>query len=324
MIKDQFDRLIDYLRVSVTDRCNLNCLYCSASGNNGQQRRGPPLSLDELFLLTECFVESGLKKVRITGGEPLVRKGLTEFIQKLSQLETLSDLSLTTNGILLEQYAASLKGAGIKRVNVSLDSLNHEKFRRITGGGNLNNVLSGIEKALDVGLFPVRINTVVMGGINDEELSDFVALCLERPIDVRFIELMPMGGNLRFYSSAFLKIKEVKTALSKRFDLTEIEETSSKGPAKYYRIAHGPGRVGFISPVSHSFCHDCNRARLTAEGYLWPCLALDHKVSFKDLLLEKDKEKIKKRVLEAIWSKPAGHEWKIKNFSQCSMLQMGG
>lgn len=324
MIKDQFERPIDYLRVSVTDRCNLNCLYCSAPGNNGHQGKGKTLSLDELFVLTECSVESGLRKVRITGGEPLIRKDLIKFIQKLSRLEMLSDLSLTTNGTLLEQFAASLKRAGIKRINVSLDSLNHEKFRWITGGGNLENVLSGIEKALSIGLSPVRINTVVMGGINDEELLDFVELSAERPIDVRFIELMPMGENLRFYSSTFLKMEAIKEVISKKFDLKEVEESSSKEPAKYYRVAKAPGRIGFISPVSHSFCHDCNRVRLTAEGNLWPCLALDHKVSFKDLLPAKDKEKIKKRMKEMIWSKPAGHEWKLKNFSACSMLQIGG
>lgn len=324
MMKDQFERHIDYLRVSVTNRCNLNCLYCSVSGNGDLHANEKALSLDDLLLLVECFVELGLKKVRITGGEPLIRKGLIEFIQKVAQLENLTDLSLTTNGILLESFVARLKKAGIKRINVSLDSLNPEKFHWITGGGELKKVLSGIEKALSVGLFPLRINTVVMRQINDDELFNFVKLCLDKPIDIRFIELMPMGGNLQFYSLAYLNMEEIKTAIIRKFEIKESIENLSGGPAKYYQIPQAMGKIGFISPVSQSFCHNCNRIRLTAEGDLRPCLAIDNKFSFKKLVQIKDKEKIKEQIKEMVWLKPAGHEWDYERFSTSPMFQIGG
>lgn len=321
---DKFERQIDYLRVSVTNRCNLNCLYCFAPGNDGFPAENGILSLDELLLLVECFVELGVGKVRITGGEPLIRKGLLTFVQKVAALDHLSDLSLTTNGTFLKGFAAKLKEAGVKRINVSLDTLNPEKFRKITGKGELDRVVRGIEEAIKVGLSPLKINTVIMGGINDDELADFVRLCLDKPVDVRFIELMPMGGNHRIFSSAYLNIEAVKTVIKRNFELVEVGEITSKGPAEYFQIPRAMGKIGFISPVSHSFCRRCNRIRLTAEGYLRPCLALDSKLSFKGLVQMGDKEKIKERIKEIVWVKPAGHEWDIEKFSSRPMFQIGG
>ncbi len=324
MMIDAFERQIDYLRVSVTNRCNLNCLYCFAPGNESLPAEQRILSLDELLLLVECFVELGVVKVRITGGEPLIRKGLITFIQKVANLDHLSDLSLTTNGTLLKRYATGLKEAGIKRINVSLDTLNPQKFRRITGRGDIDRVLSGIEEALKVGLSPLKINTVVMRGINDDELYDFVRLCLDKPIDVRFIELMPMGGNLQIFFSSYLNMEAVKTAIMKKFELNKLAESNSKEPAEYYQIPQAMGRIGFISPVSHSFCHSCNRIRLTAEGNLRPCLAVDNKLSLRKLVQKKDKEKIKEQIKEIVQDKPAGHEWDLEKFSSRPMFQIGG
>ncbi len=321
---DKFERQIDYLRVSVTNRCNLNCLYCFAPGNDGFPRGNRILSLDELLLLVKCFVELGASKVRITGGEPLIRKGLLTFIQKIANLDHILDLSLTTNGTLLKRFAGRLKEAGVKRVNVSLDTLSPDKFRRITGKGELDKVLSGIEEALKVGLSPLKINTVVMGGINDDELSDFVRLCLDKPIDVRFIELMPMGGNLQIFSSAYLNIEAVKTIIRENFELIKVAETTLKGPAEYYRIPRAMGKIGLISPVSRSFCCSCNRIRLTAEGYLWPCLARDSKFSLRKMVQTEDKEKIKKQIKDMVRRKQAGHEWDLEKFSSRPMFQIGG
>jgi cyclic pyranopterin phosphate synthase len=321
---DQFERQIDYLRVSATNRCNLNCLYCFAPGNDRFPTESNVLSLDELLLLVECFVELGVGKVRITGGEPLIRKGLITFIHKVARLDHLSDLSLTTNGTLLKRFAPKLKDAGVKRINVSLDTLNPEKFHKITGKEELDKVLNGIEEALRVGLSPLKINTVVMRGINEDELSDFVRLCLDKPIDVRFIELMPMGGNHQIFSSAYLNMEAVKTAIREEFELNKLAERSAKEPAEYYQIPQAMGQIGFISPVSHSFCHSCNRIRLTAEGYLRPCLALDSKLSFRDLVQTREKEKIKERIKDIVWRKPAGHEWDLDKFSSRPMFQIGG
>ncbi len=323
-MNDQFKRRIDYLRVSVTDRCNLGCLYCTVPGNGDCQQEETVLSLDELFLLVECFVESGFKKVRITGGEPLVRKGLTGFLRKISGLEDLSDLSLTTNGILLDRFAAELKVAGIRRINVSLDSLTAEKYWRITGGGELDQVQRGIEEALDIGLSPVRINTVVMRGINDDELVDFARLSVNKPVDVRFIEIMPMGGNLQIFSATYLGSEAMKAIIMREFPLNEVMDDSERGPATYYRIPGALGKIGFISPVSHSFCHLCNRMRLTANGDLRPCLALDTKFSFRELVHTKDKAKIKEQIKEMVRVKPAGHEWGLERFSTRPMFQIGG
>lgn len=324
MLKDQFERNIDYLRISVTSRCNLECLYCCPSGQNNYSTKEHYLCFDSLFLLVECAVELGIRKIRITGGEPLIRNGLIEFVRKTAELEELSDLSLTTNGILLGDLASKLKKSGVKRVNVSLDSLNPKKFSWITRGGELNRVLRGIDEALRVGLSPVRINTVVIRGINEDELVSLAELSLSKPIDVRFIELMPIGENPHLFSSAFLSTEQSKSIILRRYKLNELKNDLSKGPATYYQIPQALGKIGFISPISQSFCDRCNRIRLTAEGDLISCLAFDDKIAFKNLLQTKDKEKIKAWLKYAVRGKPIGHRWNLKKFHTQPMFEIGG
>jgi cyclic pyranopterin phosphate synthase len=324
MLKDQFERNIDYLRISVTDRCNLSCLYCSPSEKNDLCAKADILSFDSLFRLAECAVELGVTKIRITGGEPLIRKGLMEFVRKIAELEEVSDLSLTSNGMLLESSASKLKASGARRVNVSLDSLVPEKFRWITRGGELKRVLRGIDEALEVGLSPVRINTVVMRGINDDELIHLAELSIDKPIDVRFIELMPMGEKTDLFSSAYLSAEEAKATVVSKYKLDELKKDFSRGPATYYQIPRACGKIGFISPISQSFCGRCNRIRLTADGDLIPCLAVDKKISFKNLVQTEDKERIKTALKHMVWNKPTGHRWNLEKSSTQPMLSIGG
>jgi len=307
-LSDSFQRPINYLRISVTDRCNLRCIYCLPAGGVGLISHGEILTYEEIHTIAQAAAELGINKIRLTGGEPLIRSGLPELIQMLAQIDGIDDISLTTNGILLAGYAAELKQAGLRRVNVSLDTLKQDKFELITRrGNNLGEVLKGIEVAMSVGLNPVKLNTVVMSGINDDELLDFAAKTIAEEWHVRFIELMPFVGK-GSTSPQFVSASEMRQRLESLGELEPCLPSIGNGPAKYFRLPHAKGTVGFITPVSEHFCFHCNRLRLTADGKLRPCLLADDEIDLKQPLRSGISwAGLKQLIEEAVASKPLRH-----------------
>ena len=305
-LSDSFQRPIDYLRISVTDRCNLRCVYCMPAEGIDLLAHEDVLSYEEIYRVATAAAELGIKKVRITGGEPLVRIGLSSLIGMLAQIDAIDDIALTTNGILLARYADELKAAGLRRVNISLDTLKPEKFRLITRGGDLDDVLEGIEAASIAGLNPIKINVVVMAGSNDDELTDFACKTVDDGWHVRFIEHMPFNSEMA--SSSFVSVNEVRERLA---SLGELEPCTFKGngPAKYYRLPQAKGTIGFITPVSEHFCFHCNRLRLTADGRLRPCLLSEQEIDLRQPLRQGiSAEELKKLIKRAVDSKPRKHK----------------
>ena len=294
-MRDQFEREITYLRVSVTDLCNLRCRYCMPEGVC-QMRHEDILSFEEIVEIVSAAAELGVRKVRITGGEPLVRRGCVDLVRMVAAIPGIREVDMTTNGVLLARDAAALKAAGLKRVNVSLDSLDPEKYKDITGGGDLKAAIDGIEAAFDAGLTPVKINTVLIGGFNDDEIPAFVELTRRYPVELRFIELMPMGGQ--FGKEAYVpgsRVLELVPALA--------PTAEDGGVARLYRLPDGKGRVGLISPLSRHFCGTCNRLRLTSEGNLKPCLHSDQEIMVRG----KHGQELLDTLKEAIMNKPRMH-----------------
>ena len=304
-LSDSFQRPIDYLRISVTDRCNLRCIYCMPAEGVHLMSHGDILSYEEIYAIAEAAAQLGIKKVRITGGEPLVRAGLPKLVQMLAQIDAIDDISLTTNGILLTRYAAELKSAGLRRVNISLDTLKPDRFKYITRGGNLGEVLEGIEAAKSVGLNPTKINVVVMSGINDDELLDFATKTVTEEWHVRFIEHMPFTEDTT--NSSFVSVEEMRQRLAV---LGKLEPCSFKGngPAKYFHLPQAKGTIGFITPVSEHFCFHCNRLRLTADGKLRPCLLSDEEIDLRQPLRSGiSSANLKRLIKKAVASKPLRH-----------------
>ena len=279
---DSFQRQINYLRISVTDRCNLRCVYCSV-GSVPHLPRNEILSYEEIQRVVHAAVSIGISKVRLTGGEPLLRPDLTELVRMLSQIEGIDDISLTSNGTLLSKYAVELKEAGLKRVNVSLDTLERDKFKRITGVDKLEEVLSGIEAAREAGLCPVKINTVVLRGINDDEVIDLARMSISQGWHVRFIEFMSFGMP-KAEALETVSAHEIQERIQSLGKLEPYTGKTGNGPAKYYRLPGARGTIGFITPVTEHFCHSCNRLRLTSDGQLRPCLLDDDEVNLKEPL----------------------------------------
>ncbi|HYE81769.1 MAG TPA: GTP 3',8-cyclase MoaA [Clostridia bacterium] len=307
-MKDGLGRNINYLRISVTDRCNLRCRYCMPEEGIEKKDHLEMLTLEEIFEVVKVCAELGTDKIRITGGEPLVRRGLTGLIDKISALGGIKDIALTTNGVLLKKLARDLKEAGLKRINISLDTMNEEKYRYITRGGNLRDVLEGIDEALRVGLVPIKINTVLTKGFNEDEIGDFIKLTINENIDVRFIELMPLGQAAKFAAEHYLPNS---TVLERFKELEPVEAADKSSPARYYMLPGAKGRVGLINPISHKFCDNCNRIRLTADGKLKPCLHSNSEIDVRGILRDKDQagkyKVLEKAVTEAIQSKPGHH-----------------
>jgi len=310
-MKDPYGREINYLRVSVTDRCNLRCRYCMPKEGLSLFGHNDILRYEEILRVVRIAVSLGVAKVRVTGGEPLVRKGITEFLRALGEMEGIADLSLTTNGALLEAFAGTLKTAGVRRINVSLDSLDKEKYRFITRGGSMEAVLRGISRARDVGMDPVKINVVTMRGFNDDEILAFADLTLDNPYEVRFIELMPLGGDAREPFGSFISASEIRKAIEERHVLKEVNigGNGTDGPAVMCRLEGGVGLVGFISPISSHFCHRCNRLRLTADGHLRSCLFSDGEISLKEALRKGCSDGVlEELILRAVNAKPMRHD----------------
>jgi cyclic pyranopterin phosphate synthase len=308
---DKYNRNINYLRVSITDRCNLRCIYCMPAEGITCMRHEEILDYEEILRIIRISTELGIRKVRITGGEPLVRRGIVDFIASLCTMKELDDISMTTNGILLADFAQDLYSAGMRRINISLDSLNAEKYARITRLGDINAVLKGIQVAREVGFSPIKINIVAIKGYNDDEILDFARLTLETPYHIRFIELMPIGEAGNSIDDRFLSNDFIKDRIETLGKLEHIKKSGNgtDGPADVYRLHGGKGEIGFISAISHKFCSACNRLRLTSDGQLRTCLLSDEETDLKGLLRSGCSDAVlKETIMEAIARKPRQHK----------------
>ena len=306
-LSDSFQRPINYLRISVTDRCNLRCVYCMPEEGVDLMSHADILSYEEIFTVVKAAAEMGIDRVRLTGGEPLVRAGVSDLVRLIAGIDTINDIALTTNGILLSQYAAELKDAGLCRVNISLDTLKPEKFNRITRCGNLEDTLKGINAAHEAGLEPVKINMVVMAGINDDEIPDFARKTINEGWHVRFIEHMPVTDEepLAF---RLVSVSDIRRSISSLGKLEPCQVKAGNGPAKYFRLPDATGTIGFITPVTEHFCYQCNRLRLTADGKLRPCLLSEEEIDIKEPLRRgASASELKSLIEKTIASKPEGH-----------------
>lgn len=277
---DKYNRHLNYLRISITDRCNLRCLYCAPGGLVPKQAHEDILRYEEILRIIRLGVSLGISKVRLTGGEPLMRAGVYEFIKELAAIEGLSDISLTTNGVLLYENIEKIETAGIKRINISLDTLKPKKFKYITGYDFFDQVWAGIEKALALGFDPIKLNVVALKGYNDDEFVDLARLSMTYPFHIRFIEYMPIG-NAQMKSNDYILTPDIKARLRTLGDLIPVTRKRTDGPAQRYRIQGAKGEIGFIQAMSRHFCHTCNRLRLTANGQLRPCLLSDKQLDIR-------------------------------------------
>ncbi|MPW26667.1 GTP 3',8-cyclase MoaA [Alkalibaculum sp. M08DMB] len=320
-MKDQFQREIKYLRISITERCNLKCIYCSpGEGEDCKEEKTRYLTPSEIELVVRSMAKVGISKVRITGGEPLIRNDVCEIIERVASVSGIEDISLTTNGIKLDKMAEGLKKAGLNRLNISLDSLNEERFSYITGGGKLKNTLKGIEKSLELGLQPVKINTVLVKGINDSEIESFIELTKDRPIEVRFIELMPIG---KFGEENSDKIIANEQIIKAHPQFIYDGKSNCGQPATYYTIEGYKGKIGFISPMSHKFCTTCNRVRLTYDGLIKPCLGNNGEIDLLDTI-QNHPERLDREIRQIIFNKPKGHNFGSDFSSKRNMNTIGG
>jgi cyclic pyranopterin phosphate synthase len=324
MMIDAHGRKINYLRLSVTDRCNLRCRYCMPAEGVPWLPHGEILSYEEMVLVARTAVSLGIEKIRVTGGEPLVRKGILDFLSRLAGIPGLRQLVLTTNGLLLPEMAESLKTAGVQRLNISIDSLVPENFRRITRGGDVSRVLSGIAAAEAAG-FPIKLNMVVMRGINDHEVVDFAALSLDKPYAVRFIEFMPSGADTDWQSRG-IPGQEILDRISKRFVFDDIERGELAGPARESRIRGAAGTIGVITPVTGHFCDGCNRIRVTASGMARGCLFSRTETDLKPILRGNDPSELEKIILRIVGAKPGKHRLREEPSgpSPLDMSRVGG
>jgi cyclic pyranopterin phosphate synthase len=325
-MRDQYGRELTDLRISLTDRCNLRCVYCMPADGIDFRPPGELLQDDELRLLVGIAAELGVRKVRLTGGEPTVRPGLVELVRDIAAMPGMEDVALTTNGLLLDRLAAPLAGAGLRRVNVSLDTLDPEKFSRITRGGRVEQVTAGIAAAEAAGLLPIKINAVIVRGFNDEDVVPLAALTLARPWDVRFIEMMPFGSVGEFAEAGVVKSEETMGKIERALGPLVPLDLSGEDPARTYGLPDARGRLGFISPVSQPFCAKCGRLRLTADGRLRLCLLRDDEADLLTPLREgKSYEEIRELFRAAAFRRPFGHALAEAMYPQARvMIQIGG
>jgi len=309
---DQFGRKVDYIRLSITDRCDFRCVYCMAEDMMFLPR-DEVLSLEECARLVRVFVSLGVSKVRITGGEPLVRKNALWLFEEVGQLEGLKELVLTTNGSQLAQQAVALKKAGVKRINISIDSLRVERFKKITRTGDLNKVLDGLQASIDAGFEGIKLNAVLMRGSNDDEAADLVQFAIDKKIDISFIEEMPLGEVDHARESTFVSNVDTLKLLQNQFNLIPSAETTG-GPARYWRVADSHTKIGFISPHSHNFCESCNRVRITCKGELYLCLGQEDKIELMPLLRANphDDAPLIAAILGSMRVKPKGHDFDLR------------
>jgi cyclic pyranopterin phosphate synthase len=324
---DRANRKIEYLRISITDRCNLRCIYCMPEKGVPALVHKEILSYEEIVRVARVAAEAGITKVRLTGGEPLVRKGVTGLIRELAAIPGIKDLSLTTNGILLGGMAGELMDAGLKRINISLDSLNPARFFDLTRGASLGTVLDGIEKAETAGFHPIKINMVAIRDLNDDEVVEFARLTLEKPYHVRFIEFMPIGAREMWDDKKVVTSDEIMRRIAPLGELTPVKNGGMDGPAELFRLPGAKGILGFISPLSHHFCGECNRLRLTADGKLRPCLFSESEIDLKTPMRTGCGDSELARLIGVALSvKPEGHSMAtgIKKKYHRTMSKIGG
>ncbi|HBH35997.1 MAG TPA: GTP 3',8-cyclase MoaA [Gammaproteobacteria bacterium] len=306
---DPFGRRVEYVRLSVTDKCNMRCFYCIPKGFTDFEEPDNWLTFDEVERLMGIFADLGVKRLRLTGGEPLVRRNLPELATRLSAIPGIEDLSLSTNASLLSEHAPALKDAGVSRINVSLDSLQPERFKEITGG-TLQTVLDGLQAAKRAGLSPVKINVVAMKGLNDDEFESIVDYCLENDFTLRFIETMPVGSTGKDATDYYYDLQQLKKRLQKRFNLIPGMMPGG-GPARYFQIEGTELRIGFITPISQHFCETCNRVRVSVDGTLYLCLGQNDKIELRPLLRDgSTDDQIRETIVAALALKPMRHEFK--------------
>ncbi len=323
-IQDKFGRTIDYLRISITDRCNLRCKYCMPEEGIKQVTPDEILTYDEIVKIVNYASKQEINHIRITGGEPFVRKDFLTLLERIQHIQGIKDLTLTTNGILLNEYAEELKKIGIKRINVSLDTLQKERFNKITLKHGFAHVKKGIEKILSLGFNPVKINTVIIRGMNDDEIENFVKLTVEYPLHLRFISFMPICKQGEWTPDKYISAKEIRSRFK---NLVPIEKIIGNGPAKYFKIPDALGTIGFIDCLGDEFCSQCNRMRLTADGKLRNCLFSDYEIDIKSILRNggniNDIERIFQKAIE---NKPRSHPLNYADlkFFKRTMSGIGG
>ncbi|MBN2123141.1 MAG: GTP 3',8-cyclase MoaA [Deltaproteobacteria bacterium] len=326
-ITEKDNRTVNYLRLSVTDRCNLRCIYCMPDEGIDFIPHGEILSYEEMLHLVSISLKAGIRKVRLTGGEPLVRKDCLAFVDRLCQTEGLEEITLTTNGVLLKEYASGLRDCGICRINVSMDTLRAERFLQIARRDYFDRVWEGIREAERLGFSPIKINVVAMRGINDDEILDFAKLTLDRPYHIRFIEFMPIGENNGWTSERFISTKEIYERIAPLGDLRPIGHHGLDGPAQRYALEGAKGELGFIGALTNHFCHNCNRLRLTSEGHLRGCLLSDHEIDLKGPMREgKGDEHLLQLINHTIENKPRSHGLMKSGPRKCvrQMSSIGG
>jgi GTP 3',8-cyclase len=327
---DTYGRQIDYLRISITDRCNLRCVYCMPPQGIVWRPHAEILSYEEIGRIVEAAAALGIRKVRLTGGEPLIRPGLIDLVRHIAQIPGIQDLSLTTNGLLLQKMAQPLAAAGLTRVNVSFDTLDPIKFHQITRYGDIDRVWAGLHAAEEAGLTPIKINTVVVKGVNDDELIDLARLTIDLEWHVRFIELMPVGNQAEWgtgfppEADRYFSVQQMLDRLAP-LELEAADQPIGNGPARTFRIPGAPGTIGFISPIGDHFCSTCNRLRLTADGRLRPCLLADHEVAVREAL--RAGMEIAPFIKQAVAQKPREHHLALADALPVRdrvMCQIGG
>jgi cyclic pyranopterin phosphate synthase len=309
---DKFGRKISYLRISVTDRCDLRCVYCMSEDMKFMPR-AKLLTLEEIARIAKQYVDMGVNKIRITGGEPLTRRNVIKLFNDLGEMDGLNDLTVTTNGTLLTKYAEDLKKAGVTRINVSLDTLQADRFKAITRIGDIQKTLDGIESALEQNFKSVKLNAVIMKNHNDDEILDLVDYVRERGLDISFIEEMPLGDmGQHDRDKTYCSSDEVLRRIEEKYQLLPSTETTG-GPSRYYRSADNDSRIGFISPHSHNFCDDCNRVRMTAEGRLLLCLGQEHSMDLRAIVRAHptDDAILRKAIIDSMDLKPKGHDFDV-------------
>ena len=324
---DRNNRTINYLRISLTDRCNLRCAYCMPEEGIPTLPHEEILTYEEILRLTRLAVRGGIRKVRLTGGEPLVRRRVIDFVCRLGELEGLEVISLTTNGVLLADHAEDLRACGVSRINVSLDSLRPERYAQITRRDAFHRVWKGLQEAERVGFKPIKINVVAMRGVNDDEILDFARLSLEKPYHVRFIEFMPVGKENGWTGDRFISTDEIRERISRLGPLRPLEHREMDGPAERFVLEGAAGEIGFIGALSHHFCSRCNRLRLTSAGTLRGCLFSDEEIDVKTPLRSgASDEELAGLIQHAIETKPAGHGSLLQSPRKCSrpMSTIGG
>ncbi|BCV22706.1 GTP 3',8-cyclase MoaA [Moorella sp. Hama-1] len=323
-MQDSFQRQINYLRIAITDRCNLRCRYCMPAAGVPLKGHQDILRLEEIVTLARVAAGTGISRIRLTGGEPLVRKNVVTLVREIAAVPGIEEVSLTTNGIFLGGLALALKEGGLKRVNISLDTLKKDRYRYITRCGNLASVWQGIRAALAVGLAPVKLNVVITRGFNDDEILDFARLAVAEPLHIRFIELMPIG-TAADSATGYMPAAEIQNQIGQEYPLEPLADLVTNGPAVNFRVAGGRGSVGFISAMSNHFCSRCNRLRLTADGKLRPCLYWDGEIDIKGPLRAGATEaELAALFARAVNLKPAEHRMEDGWRQPRAMSQIGG